>query len=112
MQAMSVASAEYGGKPEGPHGALATVLQVAWPGLAYWVVVVVLHALPMTRIAWLYASGVLMLCAMSLVIIGPLWAFMVRRKDVSRRAKVTSLVVNFSPAAVMFVQTVALLLEG
>ena len=107
LQARSVASAEHGENPEGSHGALATLLRVAWPGLTFWVVVLVV---PTTKLLLWHAAFLVIFYALALlIVVGPIWAFMVRRKDVSRRAKVTSLVVNFSPAVVVIVRMVVLL---
>ena len=92
-------ASDNGGSAVAPwHLGLATLMEVAWPGLVCWAIigfVIVLDSL--------HGMGALiaMAAAYLFLVVGPFWTFIVTTWKVSRRAKIVSAVVNLSPAAVL-----------
>ena len=91
------------------HRSLATLIEVAWPGLGCWAIIVFVAVLD-----WRQGLGDYVLLAAHPVflflvvgplylflVVGPFWTFFVTTWKVSRQAKIVSAVVNLSPAAVL-----------
>ncbi len=85
------------------HLGLATLMEVAWPGLGCWATIVFVAVLGWLQgladlVLWLWLPAT---PPFLFLVVGPFWTFIVATWKVSRRAKIVSAVVNLSPAAVL-----------
>ena len=76
------------------HLGLATLMEVAWPGLVCWAIIGFVIVIDLGELMFIAVEPALLFQT-----VGLLWTFIVATWKVSRRAKIAAAAVNLSPAA-------------